>query len=97
MIDLIRHSGVGVVGARLLYSNSDRLQHAGTIFGPRYGNMPYHFRHKEKSDKNAEINKELILISLEIWIGRLGPFSFKMEIIFSCVLLISIKILNGKD
>ncbi len=49
---------VGIVGARLLYKGTDRLQHAGVIFGPRYGNMPYHFRHGEKSDRYAQRNKK---------------------------------------
>jgi len=45
---------VGMVGARLMYSNSDKMQHAGVIFGPRYGMMPYHFKHKEKLDSEAK-------------------------------------------
>jgi len=49
--------GVGVVGCRLLYFNTDKLQHAGVIFSKRYGLMPYHFRHQEKSDTNAEKNR----------------------------------------
>jgi GT2 family glycosyltransferase len=48
---------IGIVGARLLYKGTNRLQHAGVIFGPRYGNMPYHYRHKEVSDAAAEKNR----------------------------------------
>jgi len=48
---------IGIVGARLLYKGTNRLQHAGVIFGPRYGNMPYHYRHKEPSDAAAEKNR----------------------------------------
>ncbi len=57
MVVLMKDPKVGAVGARLLYNNTNKLQHAGVIFGPRYGNMPYHFRHQEESDKNAEKNK----------------------------------------
>ena len=49
--------GVGVVGARLLYFNTDNLQHSGVIISKRYGMIPYHYRHKEKSDLNAEKNR----------------------------------------
>lgn len=34
---------VGVVGAKLLYTNTNKLQHAGVIFDPAYG-LPTHFR-----------------------------------------------------
>jgi GT2 family glycosyltransferase len=57
MLELLKNN-VGVVGARLLYLNTNKLQHAGVIFGERYGKMPYHYRHKEISDKEAERNRE---------------------------------------
>lgn len=57
MFSIFNDSKVGAVGARLLYQGTNRLQHAGVIFGPRYGNMPYHFRHKEISDSNAQKNR----------------------------------------
>lgn len=57
MYNLIQQPDIGVVGAKLLYPETNLLQHAGTIFGPTYGNMPYHFRHKQPSDKNAEKNR----------------------------------------
>ena len=47
---------VGVVGARLLYPDSKILQHAGVIFGKRYGEMPYHYRHQEPDDKHSRKN-----------------------------------------
>lgn len=57
MWQLMKKTGAGVVGARLLYTNSDKLAHAGVIFGPRYGNMPFHYRWGEKSDIAAEKNR----------------------------------------
>lgn len=44
---------VGVVGARLLYTDTDKIQHGGVYFhvGSR---MPLHFRVKEKTDIHAE-------------------------------------------
>lgn len=44
---------VGMVGARLMYNRSDKLQHAGVIFGRRYGMMPYHFKHKQPLDNDS--------------------------------------------
>lgn len=54
MIDLQKKTSSDIVGARLLFTGTNSLQHAGVIFGPKYGNMPYHFRPGEMSDKNAE-------------------------------------------
>lgn len=47
---------VGVVGARLLFTGSDRLQHAGVVFESN-SRMPMHFRANEPSDKDAEANR----------------------------------------
>lgn len=57
MLDLMKKPEIAVVGARLLYGGTNKLQHAGVIFGPRYGNMPYHYRHQEESDEHAEKNR----------------------------------------
>lgn len=57
MWNLIQRPEVGAVGARLLYTNTNKLQHAGTIFGPQYGNMPFHYKHQKESDKDAERNR----------------------------------------
>jgi GT2 family glycosyltransferase len=57
MIDIMNNdNSVGVVGARLLYTNTDQLQHAGVVFDPSIL-LPGHFRVKEKTDANAEKNR----------------------------------------
>lgn len=48
---------VGVVGSRLLYSGTNKLQHAGVIFSKKYNELPYHYRPGEESDKHAEKNR----------------------------------------
>lgn len=55
MIDLLDNAKI--VGCKLLFNNTDQLQHAGVIFGKKYGNMPYHFRHFEKDDDNSSKNR----------------------------------------
>lgn len=47
---------VGVVGAKLLYTDTNLLQHAGVIIDNNY-NMPNHFRAKEVDDKNSSKNR----------------------------------------
>jgi GT2 family glycosyltransferase len=56
MINIIENKDVGVVGAKLLYPNSNRLQHAGVVFHKDH-KLPYHFRHKEIDDPIASKNR----------------------------------------
>jgi len=56
MINIMKNDKVGAVGGRLLYTGTDRLQHAGVVFHNKY-KMPMHFRTNEKSDENAEKNR----------------------------------------
>lgn len=58
MINIIqKDKEVGAVGARLLYTGTNKLQHAGVVFDKNH-KMPIHFRSKEPTDKNAERNRE---------------------------------------
>lgn len=57
MIDLmLQNNDVGAIGARLLYTETNRLQHAGVVFSSKY-KLPLHFRLNEQTDKNAEKNR----------------------------------------
>lgn len=54
MVNLInKDDTVGAVGARLLYTDTDKLQHAGVVFSNSY-RMPTHFRVGQKTDANSE-------------------------------------------
>lgn len=57
-----RDPKVGAVGARLLYTGTDLLQHAGVVFHTKM-HTPTHFRVKEKTDKNAEKNREFQVVT----------------------------------
>lgn len=59
---LQKDNKVGAVGARLLYTNTDRLQHAGVVFHNQI-KTPTHFRANEKNDKNSEKNREFQVVT----------------------------------
>jgi O-antigen biosynthesis protein len=54
MIALLKDD-VGVVGARLLYTRTNKIQHAGVIF-PHHG-LPLNYRRGETNDMDAEKNR----------------------------------------
>lgn len=57
MVNIMKNdASVGAVGARLLYTDTDKLQHAGVVFVERTA-TPTHFRVSEKTDSNAEKNR----------------------------------------
>jgi GT2 family glycosyltransferase len=57
MMDIMKNdSSVGAVGSRLLYTDTNKIQHAGTVFDPKT-RTPIHFRAGELSDSNAEKNR----------------------------------------
>jgi GT2 family glycosyltransferase len=53
---------VGAVGGRLLYTDTDKLQHAGVVFEEQY-HLQTHFRAHEKSDSNAEKDREFQVVT----------------------------------
>lgn len=54
MISLLKND-VGVVGAKLLYTNTNRIQHAGVIF-PNHG-LPLNHRRGDTNDDKASKNR----------------------------------------
>lgn len=56
MMDVMSDHSVGAVGARLLFTDTDRLQHAGVVFIKSHG-LPLHFRSNQKTDDDAEKNR----------------------------------------
>ena len=74
MASLMNDPQVGVVGARLLYSGTNKLQHAGVIFGPKYGNMPFHYRWKEESDEHSERNRYFQAVTAACCLVRARDF-----------------------
>jgi GT2 family glycosyltransferase len=69
MIALLKDD-VGIVGARILYPDSNLLQHAGVYFSKRYNYMPYHYKHKEPTCPEAEVSREAEAVTAAIFLTK---------------------------
>lgn len=75
MFELQKKTGADVVGGRLLYTGTNKLQHAGVIFSTRYNNLPYHFRPGEESDKNAQKDRYFQAVTAACCLVRGSAFN----------------------
>lgn len=57
MLNLLKRDNVGVVGARLLYLNTNTIQHAGVTFRS-HRKYPCNYRCGEQSDQVSQKNRE---------------------------------------
>lgn len=73
MIKLMDEPGVGVVGAKLLYTDTNRLQHAGVVFHP-YVKMPLHFRTNEVEDANSDKNRLFQVVTGAVLLTKAGYY-----------------------
>lgn len=73
-----KDSSVGAVGCRLLFTDTDKLQHCGVIFDERF-HLPAHFRSGEKSDANAEKNREFQVVTGAVLLTKAEYFKNACE------------------
>jgi GT2 family glycosyltransferase len=64
----------GVVGARILYPDGKRLQHAGVYFSKKYNYFPYHYRHKEIDDADSRKTREFQAVTGALMLVRAGDY-----------------------
>jgi GT2 family glycosyltransferase len=70
MLDIInKDPDVGVVGSRLLYTGTNKLQHAGVVFDPIY-KTPMHFRAGQATDALAERNRQFQVVTGAVLITK---------------------------
>jgi GT2 family glycosyltransferase len=83
MISLFeKDADIGVVGARLLYKDTNKLQHAGVIFVPGY-KTPTHFRAHEVADDLSKQNREFQAITGAVLITKAKYFQMDSNLIWA--------------
>ena len=74
MLNMIqKDSAIGAVGARLCFTGTNKLQHAGVVFNPNF-NTPTHFRAGQESDLAAEKNRLFQAVTGAVLITRAELF-----------------------
>lgn len=74
MYKLMKKTGAGAVGARLLYNGTNKLQHAGVIFSERYNKLPFHYRPGKVSDAHAEKNRYFQVVTAACALVKASSF-----------------------
>jgi GT2 family glycosyltransferase len=73
MIQLMENDeSIGIVGAKLLYTNTDLIQHVGVVWN---SHGPTHFRSKEKCDSYANKNREFQAVTGAVLLTKSKYFS----------------------
>lgn len=75
IISLQDDSKCDVVGSKLLYTGTNKLQHAGVIFSTKYNLMPYHFRPNEDDDINSSKNRYFQSVTAAVALVTASSFS----------------------
>ena len=74
MIDIInKDSSVGAVGGRLLFTDTNRLQHAGLVIDNNV-KLPVHYRAREVTDANAEKNRLFQIVTGAVLVTKAEYF-----------------------
>lgn len=73
MLRLLNQKDVGIVGARMLFTNTNRLQHAGVVFEAPH-KLPVHYRVNEQSDAQAEKNRLFQVVTGAVLLMRAGDY-----------------------
>lgn len=68
MMKLFSDSDIGVVGSRLLFTGSDKIQHAGVVFQEQ--RLPMHFRANDLTDDKDKTNREFQAVTGAVWLTK---------------------------
>lgn len=68
----IDNKDIGVLGARLLFTNTNKIQHGGVVF-PNH-RLPVHFRLNETMDDNSSLNREFQALTGAVWLTSAGIY-----------------------
>lgn len=63
MIKLINKDDVGLVGAKILYPGTNKLQHAGVTISKKNNSYPYHYKHGEEYCDDDCLNREFQIVT----------------------------------
>lgn len=103
MLELQEKTQADVVGARLQFTGTNKLQHAGVIFSNKYNQLPFHFRPGEESDNDAKKNRWFQAVTAACCLVRadtmkaVGGFDLDFKWAFEDISLnLAIKNMGGK-
>lgn len=72
MLSLLGKKDVGLVGAKLVYTDTDKIQHCGVVFN-KMGH-PYHLRSGVKESSIDNANREFQAVTGAVWLTKAGIY-----------------------
>lgn len=73
MLSILSDSKVGIVGAKIKFTGSNKIEHGGVVFG-HTKNYPYHFRRNEDDDKHSSMDREFQAVTAAVMMIRPGLY-----------------------
>lgn len=74
MINLMeKDPKIGIVGARLLYTGTNKLQHAGVVFNI-FNQFPINYRSKQESDDASKLTREFQAVTGALMLVKAGDY-----------------------
>lgn len=70
MTKIFNDKDVGLVGAKLLYSNTNNIQHAGVIFDRKRASLPCHFMANKSNKEFDSKNREFQATTGAVWLTK---------------------------
>lgn len=74
MISYFNDKNIGVVGCKLLYKNSNKIQHAGVVFNEEL-KMPIHFGLNQIDSDNFKVDREFQVVTGAVLLIKASTFS----------------------
>ncbi len=70
MISLFSNKDIGLVGSKLLYKNTNKIQHNGVIFDKKRAGLPQHFMVNRENDDSAKLNRSFQAVTGALWLTK---------------------------
>lgn len=74
MVQLMNQTGAAIVGARLMYPNSNRLSHCGVVISKSHGENPWHLKINQECTEVERQNRYFQTVTAALMLTKASSF-----------------------